>query len=84
MTNRLPIVQDDQAIMEGLKLGWRKFVREHPRGIRIFRVGVTLVDITPADARQFDIPLDDDSKRKKLVPRHIMFGAAVSFAPKAA
>ena len=64
-THKLPIVHDDQAVLAGLKLVWRQFQRAYPRGTKVFRVGVTLVDITPADARQLDFLLNDDRSRRR-------------------
>lgn len=36
-----------------------------PRRTTIFRVGVTLMDITSADARQMDMLLNNDGERKR-------------------
>jgi DNA polymerase IV len=52
-------------VLDGLRSVWGLFERAHPRGATVFRVGVTLVDITPADARQLDFLLDDDCSRRR-------------------
>ena len=64
-THKLPIVHDDQAVLDGLRLAWSLFERAHPRDTKVFRVGVTLVDITRADARQLDFLLNDDRTRQR-------------------
>jgi len=62
---KLPIVQDDQAILAGLDALWRRVKADHPRGVQVFRVGVTLCDISLAGERQLDMLLDDDVTRQK-------------------
>lgn len=64
-TLKLPIVHDDQAVLAGLDRLWKRVRAAYPRGTSVFRVGVTLVDITPADQRQLDFLLDDDRTRQK-------------------
>lgn len=61
----LPIVNDDQAILSGLALLWRAFDEDHPERLSIFRVGVTLLDLSPSGERQLDFLLQDDDKRRK-------------------
>ena len=61
----LPLVQDDQALLAGLDMLWREVAAAHPRGITVFRVGVTLYDLSPATHRQLDFLLDDDRARQK-------------------
>lgn len=59
----LPIVRDDQAVLEGLQTLWAR-ARLPPRAT-VFRVGVTLFDLSPADARQLDFLRDDDGMRRR-------------------
>lgn len=61
----LPCVQDDQAILKGLSVLWDKAKRELPSNHQIIRVGVTLLDLSPADGRQLDMFLNDDHVRQK-------------------
>ena len=61
----LPMVHDDAAILDALRVVWREAETTLPKRTKIFRVGVTLVDITPADARQMDMLLNDDGERKR-------------------
>jgi DNA polymerase-4 len=62
---QLPVVQDDQACLAGLAAIWEKARREIPKRSEIVRVGVTLLDLSPADARQLDLLLNDDAARRK-------------------
>lgn len=62
---RLPIVNDDQAVLAGLSRLWERLTRHHPRGAQVFRVGVTLCDLSPAGQRQLDMLLMDDRRRRK-------------------
>lgn len=62
---RLPIVHDDQAILSALAELWQQVRSAYPRGVTIFRVGVTLYDLSPAGERQIDLLLDDDVQRQK-------------------
>ena len=61
----LPCVQDDHACLSGLNDLWIKARGEVPRGAEIIRVSVTLSELTPANARQLDLLLDDDDERQK-------------------
>jgi DNA polymerase-4 len=61
----LPSVQDDQACLVALEHVWAKARRELPRRHEIIRVGVTLLDLAPADGRQLDIFLNDDRERQR-------------------
>lgn len=61
----LPCVQDDQAILSGLGVLWERAKRELPGNHKIVRVGVTLLDLSPADGRQLDMFLNDDRARQK-------------------
>jgi len=61
----LPIVHDDQAMLAGLDTLWRKVEQAYPKGVTVFRVGVTLFDLTPAGERQLDFLLNDDAGRQR-------------------
>lgn len=61
----LPCVQDDQACLAGLTSLWNKAREKLSARDEIVRIGVTLLDIVPANARQLDIFLNDDVKRQK-------------------
>src|SRR3569832_1451970 len=63
--SRLPIVQDDHACLAGLASLWEKAKREIPRWRSIIQVHVALGDLTPANARQLDLLLNDDVERRK-------------------
>lgn len=62
---KLPVVNDDQAVLAGLDALWHQVRTAHPRGMQVFRVGVTLYDLSRADARQLDMLINDDARRKK-------------------
>ena len=59
------MVHDDAAILDALRIVWQQAEMSLPKRTAIFRVGVTLIDITPASARQMDMLLNDDSERKR-------------------
>lgn len=61
----MPIINDDQACLSALNLIWNMAKEELPRRTTIFRVGVTLMEISPATHRQLDFLLNDDVGRKK-------------------
>ena len=61
----LPCVHDDQACLSALMALWQKAVAEIPRRAEIIRIGVTLSDLSPADARQLDLLSNDDPTRIK-------------------
>lgn len=61
----LPVVNDDQAILAALTELWNQVRKDHARGLTIFRVGVTLYDLSPAHERQLDMLLNDDCNRQK-------------------
>ena len=61
----LPMVHDDAAILDALRIVWQQAEMSLPKRTAIFRVGVTLTDITPASARQMDMLLNDDGERKR-------------------
>lgn len=61
----LPVVNDDQAILAALSELWEKVALDYPRGLTIFRIGVTLYDLTPAHERQLDLLHNDDRQRRR-------------------
>jgi DNA polymerase-4 len=61
----LPSVHDDQAVLSALEMLWSDIRPRLKRGVRILRIGVTLLDLTPTSERQLDIFLDDDRLRQK-------------------
>ncbi|WP_077993462.1 Y-family DNA polymerase [Bartonella choladocola] len=62
---RLAVVNDDQAVLEGLSIVWRQAEKELHRHAKIFQVSVTLGNLSDADQRQLDMLLNDDRKRQK-------------------
>jgi len=62
---QLPIVRDDQAILAGLETLWGRAYADLPKRSRVFRIGVTLLDLAPANERQLDLFLSDDVFRQK-------------------
>lgn len=56
----LPSVHDDHACLSGLRALWQRANREISPRTKIFRVGVTLSDLTLAKHRQLDLLTDDD------------------------
>lgn len=61
----LPSVKDDQACLSALKLLWDKANREIPLRHEIIRVFVNLSELSPANARQLDLLINDDVERQK-------------------
>ena len=61
----LSIVHDDQACLAGLEILWGKARSEVPPRASIIRLGVTLLDLSPASARQLDMFVNDDAARKR-------------------
>lgn len=61
----LPQVNDDQAILSGLKTLWERAERRLNNRTKVLRVGVTLGDLTPANHRQLDFLLNDDTERQR-------------------
>jgi len=61
----LPSVNDDRACLAALTSLWTRVRREAGPRIRIVRVGVTLMDLTPAARRQGDLFLHDDAERRQ-------------------
>jgi len=62
---QLPIVNDDQAILSALAELWDQVRETFPRGLTVFRVGVTLYNLSPANERQLDLLLNDDRIRQR-------------------
>ncbi|WP_315918655.1 DNA polymerase thumb domain-containing protein [Mesorhizobium sp. SP-1A] len=62
---KLPIVNDDQAVLAGLARLWERVRRKHSNGTQVFRVGVTLCELSLADQRQLDMLINDDRTRQK-------------------
>ncbi len=63
--NSLPIVRDDQACLSGLEELWEQARAQLPARSSVIRLGVTLLDLSPATSRQLDLFLNDDDDRKK-------------------
>lgn len=61
----LPVVNDDQAILSALTDLWGQVRKTYPNGLTIFRLGVTLYDLSPANERQLDLLLNDDRQRRR-------------------
>lgn len=61
----LPQVNDDQAILAGLKTLWERAERRLRANTKVLRVGVTLGELTPANHRQLDFLLNDDTERQR-------------------
>ncbi len=60
----LPVVNDDQILLKALSGLWEQ-ARDDLGRAAIFRIGVTLYDLSPADTRQLDFLLDDDTERQR-------------------
>ncbi len=58
-------VRDDAALLGGLATLWQRARRDLPAATRVFRVGVTMGDLTPASARQLDLLDDDEPQRRR-------------------
>jgi len=61
----LPVINDDKAILMALETLWASACQELPAKITIYRVHVTLADLSRAEHRQIDMLLNDDSERRK-------------------
>jgi DNA polymerase-4 len=61
---RLPYVNDDKAILDALDLAWSE-ANKNLSHVKVYRVHVTLLDITPANTRQLDMFVSDDKDRKR-------------------
>lgn len=63
-TRSLPAVRDDQAVLSAFEAIWTA-TEQLALNSTVFRVGVQLYDISPSDARQTDMLLDDDAERQR-------------------
>ncbi|HHI88409.1 MAG TPA: type VI secretion protein ImpB [Hellea balneolensis] len=61
----LPVVNDDQAVLNAFERLWALARRDLPARARIARVHVSLLDLSPAEMRQLDFLLNDDVQRQK-------------------
>lgn len=61
----LPVVHDDQALLTAFEALWAEVRAAFPRGTTVFRVGVTLCDLSQDNQRQLDMLLDDDVSRQR-------------------
>ncbi|MEJ8476869.1 Y-family DNA polymerase [Roseibium algae] len=61
---KLPAVRDDKAFLDALDILWHRAEGE-VAWRKVYRVHVTLIDLTPAKARQLDMLLDDDRERQR-------------------
>jgi DNA polymerase IV len=61
----LPSVHDDHAILAALEEAWSGLRPSLARRARILRIGVTLLELTPASQRQLDLFLADDKTRQR-------------------
>lgn len=61
----LPVVHDDQALLAAYAALWQRVRRAYPRGQTVFRIGVTLFNLSPAGERQLDFLTDDDASRQR-------------------
>jgi DNA polymerase-4 len=62
---QLPCLQGDHACLAGLTALWDQARRDIHPPAEIVRVGVTLGDLSPANARQLDLFLNDDRQRQR-------------------
>lgn len=63
-TRSLPAVRDDHAVLSAFEAIWAA-TQQLASSSTVFRVGVQLYDISPSDARQTDMLLDDDAERQR-------------------
>jgi len=63
-TESLALVKDDQACLAGLEALWERARAELPRGVRIVRLGVMLLDLWKGE-RQLNMFLSDDGERQR-------------------
>jgi DNA polymerase IV len=61
----LPQINDDQALLASLDGLWSRLTKAMPARTKVMRIGVTLGDLTPANHRQLDFLLNDDSERQR-------------------
>src|SRR5690606_425706 len=80
----LPQVNDDQAILAGLKILWERAERRLNSRTKVLRVGVTLGELTPPNHNQLAFLLNDVPERQQwerlglaIDQLHIQYGKAV-------
>jgi len=61
----LPVVRDDYACLSALEALWERAKAALPARAKIVRIGVTLLDLSPATERQLDLLLNDDRERRR-------------------
>lgn len=61
----LPTVHDDQALLSEFQVLWEQAASQLSRRTKIYRIGVTLFDLSPSNSRQLDFLLADDSERQR-------------------
>lgn len=61
----IPCANDDHAMLSALTHLFMRARQEFPRRYEIIRVGVTLLDLSPASSRQLDMFLNDDAERQR-------------------
>lgn len=61
----LPIAHDDHACLSALEALWNQARADLPAHAKIVRIGVTLLDLSPASERQLDMFLGDDRERRR-------------------
>ncbi|MCA0432804.1 MAG: type VI secretion protein ImpB [Proteobacteria bacterium] len=61
----MPMVRDDAAVLQALADIWELARKKLKASTVIFRIGVTLTELTPASERQLDLLLDDDAERRR-------------------
>lgn len=61
----LPLVNDDHACLSAMSLLWDKAKDEVGAGAQLARIGVTLMDLVPANERQLDLLNRDDEERQR-------------------
>lgn len=61
----LPAISDDHAMLEALDVLWQAMRDDYPNGATIYRVHVTLSDLTPQSERQTDFLDGADSQRRR-------------------
>lgn len=61
----LPAVHDDQALLSAYDHLWHQARAAYPRDGRVFKIGVSLFNLTPATQRQLDLLMTDDPARQK-------------------
>ncbi len=61
----LPMVHDDQAVLAEFEVLWKMLQSEITAHDIAYKVGITLFDISPANARQLNFLLEDHKQRIK-------------------